>query len=164
MWPHARLARLMTFWPQEMPDLIQIAPEQMGGIVRTIPMVTRMQLIPVLFERLDDALDKASVFYAGPQTALYRIDGDEMEVRIGVPLFQPIEGFEMFEAPGGNALCQRVLGPLDGLPAVYRSLTDEIAARGLTRGVWAREVYRFIAKDASLNVTDVSIEVTNALH
>ena len=49
-----------------MPDLIQIAHAQMGGIVRTIPMVTRMQLIPVLFERLDDALDKASVFFAGP--------------------------------------------------------------------------------------------------
>ena len=147
-----------------MPDLIQIAPVQMGGIVRTIPMVTRMQLIPVLFERLDDALDKASVFYAGPQTAHYRIDGEEMEVRIGVPLFQPIEGFEMFDSPGGNALCQRVLGPLDGLPGVYRSLNEEISARGLTRGVWAREVYRFIAKDASLNVTDVSIDVTDALH
>lgn len=147
-----------------MPDLIQIAPVPMGGIVRTIPMVTRMQLIPVLFERLDDALDRANVFYAGPQTALYRIDGDEMEVRIGVPLFQPIDGFEMFEAPGGNALCQRVLGPLDGLPAVYRALTDEIHARGLTRGGWAREVYRFIARDAALNVTDVSVDVRDVLH
>ncbi|MEL6809324.1 MAG: hypothetical protein AAFO97_16235 [Pseudomonadota bacterium] len=147
-----------------MPDLIRIEPARMGGIVRTIPMVTRMQLIPVLFERLDDALDRASVFFAGPQTALYRIDGEEMEVRIGVPLYQPIDGFDMFDAPGGNALCQRVLGPLDGLPSVYRSLTDEIAARGLTRGVWAREVYRFIAKDAALNVTDVSIDVTDALH
>jgi len=136
----------------------------MGGIVRTIPMVTRMQLIPVLFERLDDALDKASVFYAGPQTALYRIDGDEMEVRIGVPLFQPIDGFDMFDAPGGNALCQRVFGPLEGLPGIYRSLSDEIHARGLTRGTWAREIYRFIARDAALNVTDVSVDVTEVLH
>ncbi|MFL4471522.1 hypothetical protein ACERZ8_17165 [Tateyamaria armeniaca] len=147
-----------------MADLIQIEPMKMGGIVRTIPMITRMQLIPVLFERLDDALDRASVFYAGPQVALYRIDGDEMEVRIGVPLFQPIEGFEMFDAPGGNALCQRVLGPLDNLPGIYRSLTDDIHARGLTRGTWAREVYRFIARDAALNVTDVSIDVTDSLH
>ena len=147
-----------------MADLIQIAPMQMGGIVRTIPMVTRMQLIPVLFERLDDALDRANVFYAGPQTALYRIDGDEMEVRIGVPLFQPIDGFEMFEAPGGNALCQRVHGPLDGLPGIYRSLTDDIHARGLTRGIWAREVYLFIARDATRNVTDVSVDVTDLLH
>ncbi|MEM6371526.1 MAG: hypothetical protein AAF727_01940 [Pseudomonadota bacterium] len=147
-----------------MPDLIQIAPAQMGGIVRTIPMVTRMQLIPVLFERLDDALDRASVFYAGPQTALYRIDGDEMEVRIGVPLFEPLDGFDMFEAPGANALCRRVRGPLDGLPGIYRSLSDDIHARGLTRGTWAREVYRFIAKDAALNVTDVSIDVTDSLH
>jgi len=147
-----------------MPDLIRIEPVQMGGIVRTVPMIARMQLIPVLFERLDDALDRANVFFAGPQTALYRIEGDEMEVRVGVPLFEPIEGFEMFEAPAANALCERVRGPLDDLPLVYRSLTEEISARGLTRGAWAREVYRFIARDTHLNVTDVSIDVTDMLH
>ena len=147
-----------------MPDLIRIDPVQMGGIVDVIPMVGRMQLIPAIFERLDDALDRANVFYAGPQTALYRIDGDTMEVRIGVPVFQPIDGFEMFEVPGANALCQRVNGPLDGLPGVYRGLSADMTARGLTRGTWAREVYRFIAKDAQLNVTDVSIDVTDQVH
>lgn len=147
-----------------MPDLIKHETVQMGGIVETVPMIARMQLIPTLFERLDDALDRASIFFAGPQTALYRIDGDEMEVRIGVPLFEPIDGFEMFEAPGARALCQRVTGPLDDLPRVYRALTGEIRARGLTRGTWAREVYRFIARDAVLNVTDVSIDVTDVLH
>ena len=136
----------------------------MGGIVDRVPMIARMQLIPAIFERLDDALDKANVFYAGPQTALYRIDGEEMEVRVGVPLFQPVEGFEMFDAPEGRALCQRVRGPLTDLPAIYRALTDEMNDLGLTRGVWAREVYRFIAKDASMNVTDVSIDVTDILH
>lgn len=146
------------------PELVKFDAVRMGGIVRMIPMIDRMQRIPTLFEALDDALDRAQVFYAGPQTALYRIDGDRMEVRIGVPLFQPLDGFEMFDTPAGRALCQRVTGPLNGLPGVYRSLTDEISALGLTRGTWAREVYRFIAKDAALNVTDVSIDVTDVLH
>lgn len=127
-------------------------------------MIARMQLIPLLFERLDDALDRANVFFAGPQTALYRIDGEEMEVRVGVPLFQPIAGFEMFEAPAGRALSKRVRGPLTDLPAIYRDITDDISALGMTRGVWAREVYRFIAQDAALNVTDVSIDVSDTLH
>jgi effector-binding domain-containing protein len=151
-------------WLHAMPELIRIEPVQMGGIVEVVPMVARMQLIPAIFERLDDALDRANVFYAGPQTALYRIEGETMEVRVGVPLFQPIDGFEMFDAPGANALCQRITGPLEGLPGIYRALTDDMAARGLTRGTWAREVYRFIAKDAQLNVTDVSIDVTDQLH
>lgn len=151
-------------WRRAMPELVRFGPCQMGGIVDRVPMVARMQIIPTLFERLDDALDRANVFYAGPQTALYRIDGEEMEVRIGVPLFQPIDGFEMFDAPAGRALCQRVTGPLGDLPALYRSLTDEISALGMTRGIWAREVYRFIARDVSLNVTDVSIDVSDTLH
>lgn len=147
-----------------MPELITFAACQMGGIVDRVPMIARMQIIPTLFERLDDALDRANVFYAGPQTALYRIENEEMEVRIGVPLFEPIDGFEMFEAPAGRALCQRVTGPLQDLPALYRSLTDEISALGMTRGTWAREVYRFIARDSRLNVTDVSIDVTDTVH
>ena len=28
MWPHARLARLMTFWPPDMPDLTPLLEEQ----------------------------------------------------------------------------------------------------------------------------------------
>lgn len=147
-----------------MPKLVSFEASQLGGIIDRVPMVARMQLIPGIFARLDDALDRANVFYAGPQTALYRIDGEEMEVRVGVPLFQPIVGFEMFEAPTGRGLCERVNGPLDDLPATYRAITDEMNALGLTRGVWAREIYRFIARDSAMNVTDVSIDVIDHLH
>ena len=147
-----------------MPELVKFDTVQMGGIVAYVPMIARMQLIPALFERLDDALDRANVFYAGPQTALYRIDGEQMEVRVGVPLFQPIDGFELFEAPEARALSLKVNGPLHDLPRVYRALDAEIKDLGLTRGTWAREVYRFIAKDSALNVTDVSIDITDVLH
>ncbi len=147
-----------------MPELVTHHACQMGGIVATVPMIARMEMIPTLFERLDDALDKANVFFAGPQTALYRISGEQMEVRVGVPLFEPVPGFEMFEAPAGRGLCQRVNGPLSDLPALYRTLTEEISALGMTRGIWAREIYRFIAKDARMNVTDVSIDITDTLH
>ncbi|MEP1963178.1 hypothetical protein [Tateyamaria sp.] len=145
-------------------ELVSFEATQMGGIIDRVPMIARMQMIPGLFVRLDEALDRANVFYAGPQTALYRIHGEEMEVRVGVPLFRPIEGFEMFEAPAGQGLCERVLGPLDDLPATYRAITDEINARGMARGVWARETYRFIARDTAMNVTDVSIDITDRVH
>lgn len=147
-----------------MPELVTFEAVQMGGIIDRVPMIARMQLIPGIFARLDNALDRAEVFYAGPQTALYRIDGEEMEVRVGVPLFRPLAGFEMFEAPAGRGLSQRVHGPLGDLPATYRAITDEISALGMTRGVWAREVYRFIARDDALNVTDVSIDIMDMLH
>ncbi|WP_420013864.1 hypothetical protein [Tateyamaria sp.] len=107
-----------------------------------MPFDARLQLIPDLFAQLDVAIGRAGFFFVGPQTALYRLDGDQMEVRIGVPLDQPLQGFEMFEAPGGQALCHTMRGGFDQLPGIYQALTGEVSRRGLARGTWSREVYR----------------------
>lgn len=145
-----------------MAELVTLDPARLGGICDTVPFDKRMALIPDLFGQLDVAIGQAGFFYVGPQTALYRTVGDRMEVRIGVPLDKPVPGFEMFECPGGPALRQTLRGGFDGLPGVYQTLNSEVAKRGLLRGTWAREVYRQVAKDATLNVVDVYMDVNAA--
>lgn len=142
-----------------MADLVTLPPQRLGGIIDTVPFAERLALIPDIFGRLDAAIGLAGFFFVGPQTALYRIDGDQMEVRVGVPLDQPLPGFEMFDAPGSRALMQRHRGGFDGLPGVYQSLNAEATDQGLTRGTWAREVYRQVARDPALNVIDIHMDV-----
>ncbi|MEL6452038.1 MAG: GyrI-like domain-containing protein [Pseudomonadota bacterium] len=146
-----------------MPDLVHIPARQLAGVVETVPFADRLRLIPDIFARLDAAIGQAGFFFVGPQTALYRIAGDEMEVRAGVPLDQPLPGFEMFEAPASDALRVRHRGGFGGLPQVYQDITAAITDRGLARGTWAREVYLQVARAPELTVVDVSIDVADAL-
>ncbi|WP_299282294.1 GyrI-like domain-containing protein [uncultured Tateyamaria sp.] len=143
-----------------MAELVSLDTVTLGGVVETVPFADRLRLIPNIFGRLDAAIGQAGFFYVGPQTALYRIEGDQMEVRAGVPLDAPLPGFEMFEAPGSEALMHRHRGGFDGLAQVYQDLSAEIANLGRMRGTWAREIYRQVARNADLNVVDVYIDVT----
>jgi len=142
-----------------MADLVSLPSERLGGVTDTVPFGDRFRLIPDVFGRMDSALGQAGIFFAGPQTALYRVDGDDMEIRIGVALPKPLPGFEMFDVPATQALHSRHHGGFDTLPRVYQALNAEVEARGLTRTGWAREVYRFVAKDARLNICDVYMDV-----
>ena len=142
-----------------MADLVTLPPETLGGVTDTVPFARRFQLIPDVFGRMDSLMGQSGIFYAGPQTALYRVDGDDMEIRVGIALPKPLPGFEMFDVAETRALHLRHEGPFDTLPGVYQALSADMDARGLTRGGWAREVYRFVAKDASLNICDVYMDV-----
>ena len=142
-----------------MADLVTLPPETLGGVTDTVPFARRFQLIPDVFGRMDSLLGQSGIFYAGPQTALYRVDGDDLEIRIGVTLPKPLPGFEMFEVAETQALHLRHEGAFDTLPQVYQALTAEIEEQGFSRTGWAREVYRFVAKDASLNICDVYMDV-----
>ncbi|WP_415403281.1 hypothetical protein [Tateyamaria sp. SN3-11] len=144
-----------------MADLVTLDPVQLGGVVDTVPFAERMRLIPDVFGRMDALIGQAGFFFVGPQTALYRIDGDEMEVRVGVPLDRALPGFEMFEAPGSEALHHTLRGGFDGLPQIYQDLSAQAKALGKVRGLWAREVYRQVARDPALNVIDVYMDVTD---
>ncbi|WP_299657450.1 hypothetical protein [uncultured Tateyamaria sp.] len=145
-----------------MADLVTLPPETLGGVIDTVPFARRFQFIPDVFGRMDSALGQSGIFFAGPQTALYRVDGDDMEIRIGVALPKPLPGFQMFEVAEATALHMRHCGPFDTLPGVYKALTAEVENRGLIRTGWAREVYRFVAKDSSLNICDVYMDVAQA--
>ena len=142
-----------------MADLVTLPPETLGGVTDTVPFARRFQLIPDVFGRMDSLMGQSGIFYAGPQTALYRVDGDDMEIRVGIALPKPLPGFEMFDVAETQALHMRHHGAFDTLPGVYQALTAEVEAQGLTRTGWAREVYRFVAKDASLNICDVYMDV-----
>ena len=145
-----------------MADLVTLAPVQLGGVIDTVPFAERMRLIPDVFGRMDARIGQAGFFFIGPQTALYHLEGDQMEVRVGVPLDQPLPGFEMFEAPGSEALHHRLRGGVDGLAQTYQDLNVQVAAQGMVRGTWAREVYRQVARDPALTVIDVYMDVTRA--
>ncbi|WP_299589580.1 GyrI-like domain-containing protein [uncultured Tateyamaria sp.] len=142
-----------------MPERVTIAPQRLGGVVETIPFADRLALIPDLFGQLDTAIAQAGFFYVGPQTALYRVTGDQMEVRVGVALDRALPGFEMFEAPGSDALLHTHRGGFDQLPQIYQTLDAAVTEQGLQRGTWAREVYRQVARDATLNVIDIYMDV-----
>ena len=142
-----------------MADLVTLPPETLGGVIDTVPFSRRFQLIPDVFGRMDSLLGQAGIFFAGPQTALYRVEGDDMDIRIGVPLPKPLPGFQMFDVDAAQALHIRHHGAFDTLPRVYQTMTAEVEERGLRRTGWAREVYRFMAKDASLNICDVYMDV-----
>ncbi|MEL7131868.1 MAG: GyrI-like domain-containing protein [Pseudomonadota bacterium] len=142
-----------------MADLITLPAQSLGGVTDTVPFARRFQLVPDVFGRMDALLGRAGIFYAGPQTALYRMTGDDLEIRIGVALPKPLPGFEMFDVAEARALHMRHAGAFDGLPRVYQALTAAVEERGLRRTGWAREVYRFVAKDASLNICDVYMDV-----
>lgn len=145
-----------------MPDLVSLPALRLGGVIETVPFVDRLDRVPPLFARMDALMEAAGLFYAGPQTALYRADGDAMEVRVGIPLDLALPGFEMFEVSATDALQLRHRGPFDGLPAVYDALKAEIEARGVQRGPWARETYVMVARDPALNVVDVAIDILPA--
>lgn len=142
-----------------MADLVILPPETLGGVIDTVPFAQRFQYIPDVFGRMDAALGQSGIFFAGPQTALYRVDGDDMEIRIGVALPKPLPGFQMFDVAESQALHMRHHGAFGTLPTVYKALTAEVEARSLTRTGWAREVYRFMAKDSALNICDVYVDV-----
>ena len=142
-----------------MAERVTLEPVQLGGVVDTVPFAERMRLIPDVFGRMDALIGQAGFFFIGPQTALYRIDGDEMEVRVGVPLDRPLPGFEMFEAPGATALHHRLRGGFDQLPQIYQDLNAQAEAEGAQRGTWAREIYRQVARDPALNVIDIYMDV-----
>ncbi|MBY5932980.1 hypothetical protein KUV51_08225 [Tateyamaria omphalii] len=145
-----------------MADLVTLPAQMLGGVIDTLPFAKRFQLIPDVFGRMDSALGQAGIFFAGPQTALYRVDGDDMEIRIGVSLPKRLPGFTMFDVAETRALHVRHHGAFDTLPRVYQALSAEVEAQGLTRTGWAREVYRFMAKDSSLNICDVYMDVATA--
>ncbi|WP_299549358.1 GyrI-like domain-containing protein [uncultured Tateyamaria sp.] len=142
-----------------MADLVTLPPQTLGGVIDTVPFAKRFQLIPDVFGRMDSLLGQAGIFFAGPQTALYRVEDDDMDIRIGVQLPRSLPGFQIFEVPEMQALHIRHHGAFDTLPRIYQALTVEVEKRGLTRTGWAREVYRFVAKDASLNICDVYMDV-----
>lgn len=142
-----------------MAERVALDAVHLGGVIDTVPFAQRLALIPDIFARLDTAIGQAGFFYVGPQTALYRMDGDRMEVRVGVPLDQPLPGFEMFEAPAAPALFTRLRGGFDGLAQIYQDLNRTIEELGLQRGEWAREVYRQVARDARLNVIDIYMDI-----
>ncbi|APX11147.1 hypothetical protein [Tateyamaria omphalii] len=145
-----------------MADLFTLPAETLGGVIDTVPFAKRFQLIPDVFGRMDSAMAQAGIFFAGPQTALYRVTGEDMDIRIGVALRKPMPGFEMFDVAETRALHMRHHGAFDTLPQVYQALTAEVEARGLTRTGWAREVYRFMASESSLNICDVYMDVATA--
>ena len=112
-----------------MADLVSLPSETLGGVVDRVPFARRFQLIPDVFGRMDALLGQSGIFYAGPQTALYRVDGDHMDIRIGVPLPRRLPGFEMFDVAATQALHMRHSGPFDTLPGVYQALNAEIEAK-----------------------------------
>jgi len=142
-----------------MAERVSIPMQRLGGVVETIPFAKRMALIPDIFGQLDSAIAQAGFFYVGPQIALYHVDGDQMEVRVGVALDRDLPGFEMFDAPRADALLHTHRGGFDTLPMVYKALDAAVTEQGLTRGRWAREVYRQVARDPGLNVIDIYMDV-----
>ena len=131
-------------------------------MIDTVPFAKRFQLIPDVFGRMDSLMGQSGIFFAGPQTALYKVDGDDMEIRVGVALPKLLPGFQMFDMAETQALHMRHHGAFDTLPQVYQTLSAEVEAQGLIRSGWAREVYRFTAKDSSLNICDVYMDVATA--
>lgn len=142
-----------------MADLVSLNAETLGGINRRVAFETRQSEIPGIFGEMDQLCESAGLFFAGPQVALYRIDGDDMDVSVGVPMEEPLPGFSGFEAPATRALCIRHRGAFDLLHTVYPKLHSAAAEQGLQPTGLAREVYRLIARDAKWNVTDVYLDV-----
>ncbi|MEL6564583.1 MAG: GyrI-like domain-containing protein [Pseudomonadota bacterium] len=142
-----------------MADLVTLAAETLGGVRRRFAFDQRLSQIPGAFDALSTLQQKAGLILCGPEMALYRMDGDEIEVTVGVPMDEMFPGFEPFELPGSRALYHRHRGPFAGLPEVYPKLHAAAAEQGLTPTGLAREVYRIIARDDARNVCDVYLDV-----
>ena len=142
-----------------MAGLVTLGAETLGGLRRRFAFDTRLTKIPGVFNALSQLQREAGLLVCGPETALYRMDGDEIEVTVGVPMDEMFPGFETFDVPGSRALLHRHRGPFAGLPDVYPALHAAAAEQGLTPTGLAREVYRIIARNDARNVCDVYLDV-----
>ena len=142
-----------------MAELVTLPKMALGGIRQTVPFATRLEEIPKVFEAMMEIHKAAGIIVAGPETALYRVTGEQMEVWVGVPMDDLLPGYEGFEAPESRALVIRHRGPFSELPEVYPRLWAAAEAQGLAPSGLAREVYRIIAKDPARNVCDVYLDV-----
>ena len=131
----------------------------LGGVRRRFAFDERLGKIPGVFDELGQVQQAAGLLVSGPETALYVMDGDQIEVTVGVPMDEMLPGFEQFDVPASRALCHRHRGPFAGLPEVYPMLHAAAAEQGLTPTGLAREVYRIIARDDARNVCDVYLDV-----
>ena len=142
-----------------MAELVTLAPQTLGGLRRRFAFDTRLTQIPGVFDALSKLQREAGLLVCGPETALYRMDGSEIEVTVGVPMDEMFPGFEAYEVPGTRALLHRHRGPFAGLPEVYPALHAAAAEQGLTPTGLAREVYRIIARNDARNVCDVYLDI-----
>ena len=142
-----------------MAELVTLDPLTLGGLRRRFGFDVRLTMIPGAFEALGALQRDAGLMACGPETALYRVEGDEIEVTVGVPMDEMLPGFERFDVPGTRALKHRHRGPFAGLPQVYPALHEAAAAQGLTPTGQSREVYRIIARNDAHNVCDVYLDV-----
>ncbi|WP_299693161.1 GyrI-like domain-containing protein [uncultured Tateyamaria sp.] len=142
-----------------MAELVTLDPVTLGGLRRRFAFDERLSKIPSAFDALGGLQREAGLLACGPETALYRVEGDEIEVTVGVPMDVMLPGFEAIEVPGSRALMHRLRGPFSGLPQVYPALHAAAAEQGLTPTGLAREVYRIIARNDAHNVCDVYLDV-----
>ncbi|WP_415920240.1 GyrI-like domain-containing protein [Tateyamaria sp. SN6-1] len=142
-----------------MAEVVTLDALVLGGVRRRFPVVERLALIPSAFDALSVLQRRAGILVSGPETALYQIMGDDIEVTVGVPMDEMLPGFERFEIARARALWHRHRGPLAGLPQVYQMLHAEADAQGLTPTGIAREAYRIIAENDAHNVCDVYLDV-----
>ena len=142
-----------------MADVVTLDPVTLGGLRRRFAFDTRLSEIPSAFQALGALQRDAGLLACGPETALYRVEGDEIEVTVGVPMDDMLPGFERFDVPGARALKHRHTGPFAGLPQVYPALQRAAADLGLDPTGQSREVYRIIARNDAQNVCDVYLDV-----
>jgi effector-binding domain-containing protein len=71
---------------------------------------------------------------SGPPFAMYHnIDGQNVDVELGVPVDRPLPGRDRIQAselPGGDVVTSLVVGPYDQLPGAYAALMNWMEAQG----------------------------------
>ena len=145
----------------QMVELVTVEPLVLGGFQRRVPFAERLERIPEAFAELGRRQKAAGLLFAGPETALYRMVGNDVKVTLGVPMDDLFPGFEPIGMPGGRALWHRHRGPFAGLADVYPMLHREAERMELQVTGMTREIYRIVARDPKRNVCDVYMDVAD---
>lgn len=115
---------------------------EMAAVVATVPLAQMSTAIKPLFEQFSAAMQAAGFVFWGPETALYRMEGDVMRCVIGVELDTVPEGLTRVSVPATTALCQRWSLTLAEFGDAHQALIGYAQSEGLAFGNWSREVYR----------------------